>query len=74
MPQSNAYLSVYLLAPALGGLLAGLFYRGMLEPALFRAEAAGFLQADKRQRVRHINAKGKTEEVNSNVAINISIG
>lgn len=74
IPPATTYLLAYILAPAAGGLLAGLFHGGVVERAHARAEAACFHQQDKRQRVRHINARGKSEEVNSNVAISISIG
>lgn len=65
---------MYVAATFLGGLLAGLFHIAFLTPAHLRSQLVQVQEQVKRQRVRHIVAKGKTEEVNSNIAINISIG
>lgn len=68
------YQNLFISAPLIGGLLAALFHIAIVTPAHFQSQLVQVQENAQRQRIRHIVAKGKTEEVNSNIAINISIG
>ena len=71
---ASLYQLMYMLGPLLGGFLGAVFHIVFLGPAHLHSQMVQVQEYPKRQKVKLIVAKGKIEEVNSNIAINISIG